>query len=301
MKILDEIAKRIAELEGKIAKAMESGEIDTELKLKKRLYKLKIEAIETLQKEADKEEEMSAMELIEKVKSLPKRPKYLTGVEALDAPGTLEGFESGTFVQIAGASGAGKTTLAMQILANVARYERCYLFSYEMGMRRSAYRLEKLLATEAQRKNLKVRLKGNDIEVIEKIVRIRAREGYRFFVIDSKMKIEHEGHAGKEHEKWSAVSTRLAILCQELDVILILINQISEESEKTGRFALKGSGDQKYDADVILFVVKDEKSGGRVIHCTKNRQENERLYSRPWTLEQEPNYTEVVYEMPQIA
>ena len=221
----DRISAQIRTLEAKLKKAIASENVAEELSLKKQLYTAKIAAIDILQQDTNDDSEMTAEELIEYVERLPKSPKYLTGVDALDAPGTLEGFESGTFVQIAGASGAGKTSLAMQILANVSKYSPCYLFSFEMGLRRSAYRLKKILGTTDQRRNLKVRLKGYDIDTVEKMIRIRSREGYRFFVIDSKMKIEHSGHAGKEHEKWSAISTKLATLCQELDIILILINQ----------------------------------------------------------------------------
>ena len=53
-------------------------------------------------------------------------------------------------------------------------------------------------------------------------------------------------------------------------VIIFLINQISEDNQKNGYFAFKGSGDQLYDADYALFYTKDENEV-RNMTCIKNR------------------------------
>ena len=55
---------------------------------------------------------------------------------------------------------------------------------------------------------------------------------------------------------------------------------MNEEDIKNKRLALKGSGDQKYDSDIILFVVLEEDKDNlkkvedrkRFLICTKNRQ-----------------------------
>ena len=76
----------------------------------------------------------------------------------------------------------------------------------------------------------------------------------------------------QDYQKFSMISKRLAELSQKQEVIIFLINQMNEEDIKNKRLAFKGSGDQKYDADIALFYVKD-KEGNRKLICNKNRQD----------------------------
>jgi hypothetical protein len=55
---------------------------------------------------------------------------------------------------------------------------------------------------------------------------------------------------------------------------------MSEADIKDKRLALKGGGDQKYDSDMTLFYVKDDKDlTKRKLVCTKNRTGDENLWS----------------------
>ena len=88
------------------------------------------------------------------------------------------------------------------------------------------------------------------------------------------------GKGREDYQKYSDISTRLSEFAQTKDVIIIFINQMNEEDIKNKRLALKGSGDQKYDSDIIFFVVlEDDKDNTkkmedrkRFLICTKNRQ-----------------------------
>jgi len=76
----------------------------------------------------------------------------------------------------------------------------------------------------------------------------------------------------QDYQKFSKISKRLAELSQRLDIIIFLINQMNEDDIKNKRLAFKGSGDQKYDADIALFYVRDDE-GNRKMICNKNRQD----------------------------
>jgi len=52
---------------------------------------------------------------------------------------------------------------------------------------------------------------------------------------------------------------------------------MNEEDIKNKRLAFKGSGDQKYDSDIALFLEKYEQGNTKLI-CTKNRM-NDKLFS----------------------
>ncbi len=87
------------------------------------------------------------------------------------------------------------------------------------------------------------------------------------------MKIEVSGNED-EYLKISMITKELSKLCQKLDIIIILINQLSESDIKNGRLSFKGSGDQQYDSDISWFYTKDPKTSKRKLICNKNRQDD---------------------------
>ena len=216
-------------------------------------------------------------DLEKRVLSKPREPKYMTGVEWLDRE--LGGFRSGTFINLAGQSFSGKTSLALKILANVAEYNKAFLASLEMYENKLVDKLKHL--SQKQKQNLIVSQKCFKIEELESIMRTQSKLGVKFFVLDSRMKITVQ-QGEKEYQKIALLSGKLASLTQELGIIVILINQTSEEDLKNGRFSLKGSGDQFYDSDCVLFlaIAKDKGSDEekRLCFCKKDR-DNGRLWS----------------------
>ena len=209
--------------------------------------------------------------LVARVKSKPVLPKYSTGIFWLD-DNLKGGFKEGSFINIAGQSFSGKSTLVLQILSNIASFNKCLFFSFEMYENLLADKLHYL--NDNQKTNLLIEQYRNDIDEVVALIKLYASKGVKFIAIDSKMKIKVSG--GKEdHQKASLVSSTLAKLCQETGVIIMLINQISEADLKDGRFSLKGSGDQMYDSDVVFFITvkEDEKNNTttRTLFCTKDR------------------------------
>ena len=72
-----------------------------------------------------------AANLVARVKSKPILPKYSTGIFWLDDY-MKGGFKEGSFINIAGQSFSGKSTLVLKILGNIASYNKCLFFSFEM-------------------------------------------------------------------------------------------------------------------------------------------------------------------------
>jgi len=145
-------------------------------------------------------------------------------------------------------------------------------FGFEMSDRITLNKIRHFGITDAHRRNLVIDIHSRNLETLKREVLLYAKEGVKFFVIDSKMKLEVEG-AMDDHKKISQISSELSKLTQQNDIIIVLINQISEENLKTGRVSIKGSGDQIYDTDIVLVYrkVKNDPSK-RELQVFKNRQ-----------------------------
>lgn len=163
----------------------------------------------------------------------------------------------------------GNTHITLEILTNIAKANQAIFFNFEMGDTKISQRLQRMKLSDTQLTNLIIDKDSRDLKDIETEMVLYARSGCKFFVIDSKMKIEVSGNSSM-NEKSSHVTHTLSKIAQKYDIIVLLINQISEENLKSGYFGFKGSGDQLYDADYALFYTKDDK-GVRNLLCTKNR------------------------------
>jgi len=211
----------------------------------------------------------TAWQIEQRVKKKTKQPEMLTGIPWLDR--NTGGIERGTFINLAGQSFSGKSTLVLKILANIAVYKPTCFFSFEMYEDKLVNKIKYL--SQKQKENIYVVQKEYRLDSVDAIIRQKAEDGVVFFAIDSRMKIS-VSVTGKEYEKISYLSNHLSKLCQELGIIIILINQISEEDLKNGRLSLKGSGDQYYDSDMILFITvqKDKQDQERrICYCQKDR------------------------------
>jgi replicative DNA helicase len=232
--------------------------------------KKKLEAIEAKRMTVKATKAITAFDLIKDVDSRPNVPRYETGVIPLDRE-LNGGIEVGSFVQLAGASFAGKTHLVIEILSNIAQYKKVLFFNFEMGDRRIANRFSKTLLTEESRKNMMIHNSDRELSHIIQEIKTGAKAGIKFFGIDSKMKIEVSDEKD-DHKKFSKISASFSKLTQENEIIILLINQMSEEDDKNNRLAFKGSGDQLYDTDIALFYLVD-KEQNRTLYCRKNRQD----------------------------
>ena len=262
--ILQQLQKEIKQL-----KALASRELDVkkQAELMKQYHTKALEFLELVSADEKSRAGMTGLELREYIKTLPKVPKYEVGINAFDE--FLGGFETGLFINLAAESGAGKTTTVLDIVTNIAKGRKSVFFSFEMGKKLLNSKLYKMQVSDEQLENLILDFDNSDLDDLVREIELYAYEGIKFFGIDSKMKISVKGN-DPEHLKISKISSTLSKLCAKKDIIIFLINQISEDDIKSKRLSLKGSGDQKYDADLLFFLTidKDEK---RWLHCTKNR------------------------------
>ncbi len=210
----------------------------------------------------------NAKAVVERVKLKPRLPKFATGIRFLDDR-MRGGFDAGSFVNVAGENFAGKTELILAVLGNIAKYSPVVFFSFEMYENMLTKRFQKW--DDTQLDNLLIDQKHRELDAITFIIRAYAKKGVRFFAIDSRMKIEVPG-ISEQYERNSRISAELSKLTQELGIVLLLINQIAESDQRTKRLALKGSGDQAYDSDVLLFILKDKDDDSkRIMVCEKDR------------------------------
>lgn len=268
---MEELQGKIKELKFLIHK---SDNANDKISLKKKMYQLKLELLDLIHDRDKSRAGLSARQLIKKVDSMPNLPKFETGMSKIDAS-FGGGFETGLFINLAGESGAGKTTLLMNLLANVSEGRKTVFFNFEMGDRLFVKKLKELKLNDNQLDNMVVDSDTNKLEELIMEIELYAEEGVKFFAIDSKMKIQSSSQA-QEYQQISNMSKELARLSARKDVIIFLINQMNEQDIKDKRLAFKGSGDQKYDSDIALFLVKQEEQ--RKLICTKNRM-NDRLFS----------------------
>lgn len=290
MNRIDELQEENKHLSFKIEQAERNND-PQRLELKKQLYQNKIELINLITLE-EQRAGITAQQLIEMVDAMPPQPKYSIGIDAIDRElaswedkqhGVVGGIETGSFINLAGESGAGKTTLTIDILANVSRYSKTVFFNHEMGIRRMANRLKRRLTERAQRDNMIIDSSTDKIDDLIMEITLYARDGIKFFVIDSRMKLK--GHGDSDVQRNSDISHKLSKVAREKDIIVILINQMSESDIKEKRLALKGGGDAKYDSDMVLFYVKnDSDNSKRKLVCVKNRTGDERLWSAELTV-----------------
>jgi len=269
--MMEQLKKEIFELK---IKASKETDINLIIKAQKSLYKKKLELLDMIHQTEEARAGLTARELIAKVQAMPTLPKFETGMCKIDAA-FLGGFETGLFINLAGESGAGKTTLLINMLANLSEGRKTVFFNFEMGDKLFVKKLKELKLNDAQLDNLIIDSSTNNIDNLIMEIELYAEEGIKFFAIDSKMKITTTT-GDKEYQQISNMSKELARLSARKDVVIFLINQMNEQDIKDKRLAFKGSGDQKYDSDIALFLVKEDEQ--RKLICTKNRM-NDRLFS----------------------
>lgn len=215
---------------------------------------------------------ITARQLKEEFANKPVKPHYATGIFELDD--NLDGgIEPGTYCQLAGESGAGKTTLIMEILANTAMKKEAVLFSFEMGEQRILNRLDYKFTADKQWDNLIIDSDSKHINSIASEIKKYVDRGIYWFAIDSMMKIDSEFKNKDAIRHTELVSDTLSNLAHDNDIIILNINQMSEASIKNGHYDFKGNNAQKYDSDISLFLIKAQ-DDNRVLYCTKNRQNN---------------------------
>lgn len=284
---LDELLSSHDELKKEINIKADSWDNETLYSKQKELLRIKSDILEITFNKQESKKGISFNDLKQRVKNQKQAPKYATGITKLDEA-LGGGIEVGSLIILGAGSFIGKSTLIFKILTGVAFYNKTVFFNFEMGEKRSVRKLDKFIANKEQGDNLIIDSHSRELETLCGEIVIYSKKGVKFFAIDSRMKIICKSF-DSDHLKNAEISKRLSQTAQENDVIIFLINQISEENLKSGRLAFKGSGDQQYDSDISLFLIATEgNENSRTLVCNKNRQTEKQFSFELFRHEVEP-------------
>jgi len=230
-----------------------------------------------------------------------------TGFDEIDSRLTGGGLLPKQFVLIAARPSVGKSSLMLDIAANVARKGgRALCFSLEMGAEQLTLRL---LAVETGIERWKFRpgvwerdyRRGVEglaelsklpvwvDDTARTLARVRdyARQMWKspetrpdVILVDYLQLVQGETRRGSRNDDVGAVSRGLKALAMELSVPVIALSQLSRDCEKQGREPelsdLRDSGELEQDADVVLFLFGNRPEEGeefysRTLKCAKQR------------------------------
>jgi replicative DNA helicase len=229
---------------------------------------------------------------LDKLEELSRKGIRLTGTPSgfKDLDDVTGGFQPGNLIVLAARPSMGKSTMATNILENAAiqHGHPVLLFSLEMS---EAELAQRFLASQAKVSSDDLR-KGqvkaswakvvkaaeklatakiyvddsSDIGILEvraKARRLHAREGLGLIVVDYLQLMRAEDGRDSRVEQVGKMSRGLKILARELNVPVVAVSQLSRAVEsRTPSIPmlsdLRESGQIEQDADVVMFVYRDE-------------------------------------------
>jgi len=227
------------------------------------------------------------------VNALYERKENITGVASgfKDLDALTAGFQSSDLIIIAGRPAMGKTSLALNVATHAAVESKVptAVFSLEMSKEQIALRI----LCAKSRVNLKSLRTGflnqedwsrltrgagsiadaplyvddspaiNTLEVRAKARRLKKEKGLGLIVVDYLQLMRGLSRSDNREQEISEISRSLKALAKELDVPVIALSQLNRKVEdrpnKRPHLAdLRESGAIEQDADVIIFIYRDE-------------------------------------------
>ena len=209
-----------------------------------------------------------------------------TGLDEL-----VGGFQRSDLIVIAGRPSMGKTSLALSIARNAAVQQRACVALFSLEMAREALVL-RLLANESGINSRQVRLglQSEDeerrimeatgvlseapiyiddsprlrvVEMRSKARRLHHEVGINLIIVDHLGLMQADGRIENRVQEISYISRSLKALARELHVPVIAVSQLSRAVEWRASHIpqlsdLRDSGSIEQDADIVLFVYRDE-------------------------------------------
>ena len=212
-----------------------------------------------------------------------------TGFTALDDK--LAGLHGGELIIIAARPAMGKTAFVLNIVQHLAvkKHIPCAVFSLEMTKQDLAARLlsigamvdssniklgkmpdedwEKILWGSEELAKAPLYLDDNSSinmsEFRSKCRKLKQNEGIKLIVLDYLQLMNSAGKVESRQNFIADVSRSLKTLAKELDVPIIALSQINRSVDKAadhkpGLADLRESGAIEQDADVVMFIYRDE-------------------------------------------
>ena len=212
-----------------------------------------------------------------------------TGIPDLDAK--LQGLKPEQLIIIAGRPAMGKTTLAMNIASHAAIRESKSVMVFSLEMNKTGL-MDRFMASEGriplqlikngtapQRHGAELmgaagKLKHSKLSISDRgsmtINRIRSsarrhkrRHGLDLIVIDYLQLLESDSRTFSREQEVSYMTRCAKLMARELSIPVILLSQLSRKCEERPNKRplcsdLRESGAIEQDADIILFVYRDE-------------------------------------------
>jgi len=217
-------------------------------------------------------------------------PYVLSGFPGLDE--WLGGLQRADLVIIAGRPSMGKTSLALNIARNAAVDHRACVALFSLEMARDSL-VQRLLSSESGVNTRRVRFgqhtEDEERRVMEatgilseapvyvddtpmlriaemrsKALRLNYERGIDMVIIDYLQLMQGEGHRNENRvQEISYISRALKALARELDAPVLAVSQLSRAVEWRASHEpqlsdLRESGSIEQDADVVLFIYRDE-------------------------------------------
>jgi replicative DNA helicase len=230
---------------------------------------------------------------MDKLVELSKKDARLTGVASgfNDLDDLTGGFQPGNLIVLAARPAMGKSSLATNFAENAALDHGVpvALFSLEMSETELAHRFLASQARVSSDELRKGRVKADrwpkvntaagrlaaaplfiddssDLGVLElraKARRLAARHGLGLVIVDYLQLMRPDGRADSRVEQIGQISRGLKILARELHVPVVAVSQLSRAVESRNPpipmlSDLRESGSIEQDADVVMFVYRDE-------------------------------------------
>jgi replicative DNA helicase len=216
-------------------------------------------------------------------------PYVLSGFTGLDE--FLGGFQRSDLIIVAGRPSLGKTSLALSIARNAAvEYRACVaLFSLEMAREAAVLRL---LSSEGEVNSRRIRFGLHSeeeerrimeatgilseapiyiddspqlrvVEMRSKARRLHLERGLDLVIVDYLQLMQGDGRGENRVQEISYISRSLKALARELSVPVLAVSQLSRAvewraSHRPQLADLRESGSIEQDADVVMFIYRDE-------------------------------------------
>jgi len=187
--------------------------------------------------------------------------RIATGIGELDRV-LGGGIVPGSGVVLTGEPGAGKSTLASEVVIQMARLgQRVGYFSGEESMHQVKMRLERLGLTDADEI-------GMSSEVgVERICKSISTQGFDFIVIDSIQTVYSEDIPGTPGSVSQVKESAHQIMryAKQTDTSVLLIGQVVKSGEMAGPRALE------HLVDAVINFEGDRREQHRILRAHKNR------------------------------
>ncbi len=216
-------------------------------------------------------------------------PHALSGFDGLDD--FLGGFQRADLIIIAGRPSMGKTSLVLNIARNAAIEQGACVALFSLEMFREGL-VQRLLSSESGVNSRRIRLGLNTedeeklimeatgklseasifiddspqlrvVEMRSKARRLYYERGIDLIIVDYLQLLQGDGRNENRVQEISYVSRSLKALARELKVPVIAVSQLSRAPEWRASHIpqlsdLRESGSIEQDADLVLFIYRDE-------------------------------------------